>query len=107
MPGAAHGRPRAAVGLATSGARRPGARHRYRPGDAHARRARAEPRTAAGALRRGAPVVVNLSIAIDGVFSEGDLVQTVQRRVAPILAQTIEDNVAGSRTRFQDVLGVP
>lgn len=54
----------------------------------------------------GAPVVVNLSIAIDGVFSEGDLVQTVQRRVAPILAQTIEDNVAGSRTRFQDVLGV-
>ena len=53
-----------------------------------------------------APVVVNLSIAIDGVFSEGDLVQTVQRRVAPILAQTIEDNVAGSRTRFQDVLGV-
>ena len=53
------------------------------------------------------PVIVNLSIAIDGVFSEGDLVQTVQRRVAPILAQTIEDNVAGSRTRFQDVLGVP
>jgi hypothetical protein len=59
------------------------------------------------ALFGGSAAVVHLTINIDGVFSEGDLVQTVQRRVAPILAQTIEDNVAGSRTRFQDVLGVP
>ena len=58
------------------------------------------------ALFGAAAVIVNLSIAVDGVLSEGDFVQTVQRRVVPILAQTIEDNVAGSRTRFQDVLGV-
>ena len=52
------------------------------------------------------PVAVQLTVNIDGVFSEGDLVQTVQRQVVPIVAQTIEDNVAGARTRFQDVLGV-
>jgi TP901 family phage tail tape measure protein len=57
-------------------------------------------------LATAPPVTVNMVFNVDGVFSDGDLVQTVQRRVVPIVAQTIEDNVAGSRTRFQDVLGV-
>jgi hypothetical protein len=64
-------------------------------------------------LRRGLatasapPVVVHMTINVDGVFSEGDLVKTVQRHIEPIVRQTWEDNVNGSRTNAQDILGVP
>lgn len=61
---------------------------------------------AATSFQAAAPVVVNLTMHVDGVFSEGDLVQTVQRRIVPIFNRTIEDNVNSSRTNLQDVLGV-
>jgi hypothetical protein len=54
----------------------------------------------------GARAAMNLVINIDGVFSEGDLVSTVQRRVVPIIHETWNANVAGTRTRARDVLGV-
>jgi TP901 family phage tail tape measure protein len=43
---------------------------------------------------------------VDGVFSEGDLQTTIRRRVVPIIAKVIEDNVEGNRTRFREGLGV-
>lgn len=58
------------------------------------------------AFQSAAPVIVNLTMNVDGVFSEGDLVQTVQRRIVPIFNRTIEDNVNSARTNLQDVLGV-
>jgi hypothetical protein len=51
-------------------------------------------------------VNVDLTLNIDGVFSEGDLVSTIQRRVVPIITETWNANVAGTRTRARDVLGV-
>ena len=52
-------------------------------------------------------VELNLTLNIDGVFSEGDLVSTIQRRVVPIIHETWNANVAGTRTAARDVLGVP
>ena len=52
-------------------------------------------------------VEVNLTLNVDGVFSEGDLVSTIQRRVVPIIHETWNANVAGTRTAARDVLGVP
>jgi hypothetical protein len=55
----------------------------------------------------GSPVTVNVAVHVDGVFSEGDLVQTIQRRFEPIIRNIWEDNVGGARTNVQDILGVP
>ena len=57
-------------------------------------------------LDTGNRVNVDLTMNIDGVFSEGDLVSTIQRRVVPIIHETWNANVAGTRTNARDVLGV-
>lgn len=54
----------------------------------------------------GGPSVINLNLDVTGVLDDGALVQTVQKKVVPIIQQAIEDNVGGTRTRMQESLGV-
>lgn len=61
-------------------------------------------RNATASFQGAAPITINNEFHIDGVFSEGDLVQTIQRRFIPIFNRSIEDNVNSARTNLQDVL---
>lgn len=65
----------------------------------------AQQKSLGNALSAGS-VVVNLTMYVDGVFSEHDLVQTVERRMVPIFQEVWENNVRGARTRSQDALGI-
>lgn len=56
---------------------------------------------------RGGPTLVVEQLIVTGVFSEGDLKQTMVRHILPTLNELWEDNINSSRTNAQDVLGVP
>jgi len=57
-----------------------------------------------GGGRSGDGTVINLNIT--GVLDEGGLLDTVQRKVVPMIVRTLEDGVNGSRTNMREALGV-
>jgi hypothetical protein len=61
----------------------------------------------AGALRGGGssrPNIIIQRLEVHGVFSDGDLATTLERRVLPELNDIWERNPGGVRSRTQDIL---